>query len=335
MTAPQTPTHPGPCPTDEDLAALLEVTLGARERARVVEHLAHCESCYELFAGAAHVLGELGEGVPDGGAGKVLRFVPQVARVMRRRRGRWLAVAAVAAALVVAIGTAYHAWLASPPPMRVAGLVAPLASAPRIGSYLREDRALRGDEKEEGAIPPAVPSFLVGVSEVDLALNVAADDVERSSRLVCRIGALLRRMDLMEGEAGAYQTESARLTSRAALQRFAAAMPAREAALEGDNSFLLAEWVDFGKWTEAGRVAAATRTAAFFRSRANRRFLAWVRRAGLVDLDAGTSEALHIAETIWDRGPRAPGDFKTLEGELGQIIDRMETRLGAGWTAGF
>lgn len=89
-------------------------------------------------------------------------------------------------------------------------------------------------------------------------------------------------MDLTEGEAEEYQAESARLTSRAALQRFAAAEPVREAALEADGSSLHPEWVDFGKWSEAVRVAAATRTAAFFGSRANRRFLAWLRRGGLV-----------------------------------------------------
>jgi hypothetical protein len=47
-----------PCPTDEEIAAFLDGGLAAGERARITAHLAGCESCFEVFAGAAGVLAE-------------------------------------------------------------------------------------------------------------------------------------------------------------------------------------------------------------------------------------------------------------------------------------
>jgi len=326
MTAPETPTLSGPCLAEEDIAAFLDATSSVEERTRVVCHLARCESCYELFAGAAHLVRELDEAEPENAVGQVLRFAPRLPRVFCRCRVRWLA---SAAALVVASGIAYRGWLDSPPPMRVAELTAPLMGAPRADGVLQEVRALRGRD-EEGAVSSDVPSFLVGVSEVDLALGMAAGDVESSSRIASRIGALLRRVDLMEGEAETFKVDAARLTSRAALRRFAAGFPAREAALETDRSSLLAEWAGFGKWTEASRIAAATRTGAFFRRRSNRRFLSWLLRRRLLELDAETKEVLGRVEAVWELGPDAPGEFRSIEEELGKVIDRMETRLGAG-----
>ena len=46
------PTDTG-CPDLEDIAAFLDGTLEAERRAPMIEHLASCESCFEIFAGAA------------------------------------------------------------------------------------------------------------------------------------------------------------------------------------------------------------------------------------------------------------------------------------------
>src|SRR5262249_29566997 len=43
------------CPSDADLAALLDGALDAEGRARVLAHLADCEDCREVVAGAAAV----------------------------------------------------------------------------------------------------------------------------------------------------------------------------------------------------------------------------------------------------------------------------------------
>src|SRR5688500_13958296 len=45
--------EPDTCPDLEEIAAFLDGKLSGAERARTVAHLAECESCYEIFAGAA------------------------------------------------------------------------------------------------------------------------------------------------------------------------------------------------------------------------------------------------------------------------------------------
>src|SRR6202034_2125502 len=52
-----------PCPSLEDLAAFLDGgdELSAERRREIVEHLAACEECYEVFAGAAASLDEAPE----------------------------------------------------------------------------------------------------------------------------------------------------------------------------------------------------------------------------------------------------------------------------------
>jgi hypothetical protein len=46
----------GSCPTEEEIAVFLDGMVAAGERRRILAHLARCESCYEVFAGAARAL---------------------------------------------------------------------------------------------------------------------------------------------------------------------------------------------------------------------------------------------------------------------------------------
>jgi hypothetical protein len=46
----------GSCPTEEEIAAFFDCMAATGERRRIVAHLARCESCYEVFAGAARAL---------------------------------------------------------------------------------------------------------------------------------------------------------------------------------------------------------------------------------------------------------------------------------------
>jgi predicted anti-sigma-YlaC factor YlaD len=69
LTAPDTQLHLPPCLTSEEIAGFLDGVFATGDCARITAHLASCESCYELFAGAAHVLSHLGEATLDSPAG--------------------------------------------------------------------------------------------------------------------------------------------------------------------------------------------------------------------------------------------------------------------------
>src|SRR5690349_13654604 len=91
MTAPSTDTHSSmdACPPLEDIAAFLDgITLSPEERARITEHLARCESCYEVFAGAVHFQEEEGDSsAEDTDGGGVLPF-PLVEEKKREKHAR-------------------------------------------------------------------------------------------------------------------------------------------------------------------------------------------------------------------------------------------------------
>src|SRR5260370_30538745 len=94
-------TAPADCPDLEDIAALLDGKLTARERARLTEHLAGCESCYEIFAGAAHILDDSREELQPAATPHPFER-PRQARALRPRA--WWAAAAPAAALAATLG---------------------------------------------------------------------------------------------------------------------------------------------------------------------------------------------------------------------------------------
>ena len=50
----------GECPDPESIAAYLDNRIDGRERARITEHLASCNQCYEMFTESAHVLASPG-----------------------------------------------------------------------------------------------------------------------------------------------------------------------------------------------------------------------------------------------------------------------------------
>ncbi|HEX5716031.1 MAG TPA: zf-HC2 domain-containing protein, partial [Thermoanaerobaculia bacterium] len=87
------------CPPLEDIAAFLDGKLSEGERARVVAHLADCESCYAVFAGAArYQLEEEDEATQEHeeAAAAVVPF-------RRRPPLPWVAAAALAAFLLIGL----------------------------------------------------------------------------------------------------------------------------------------------------------------------------------------------------------------------------------------
>jgi len=101
MATSETPNTLATCPTDEDLAAYLDGMLAAPERARITAHLADCESCYEIFMGAAHFMQD---SVSPGTEGQILPFPANPKDGGGVALRRWWIPAAAAAVLVLGVG---------------------------------------------------------------------------------------------------------------------------------------------------------------------------------------------------------------------------------------
>lgn len=265
------------CPPLEDLAAFLDGKLPEDGRARVTAHLADCERCYEVFAGAARFQED---SVPRGG---VLPFPFGRAKAAFKDKAPspWKATALAASALlVVGLGAffGYQAFMAQPE-MAVADLIEPLQDQEAARNLYRYD-VFRGPG-DKGGVYSDRPSFMVGVFLVDLRLALEVGDVESSANLLQAISNELKEVLLIEEEeADRYSDLYLQLKDGAksaeVLRQLQAEAPTMEAKLSADDSGLSPEFLAFGKWTEAARLAAVTGTPDFFEKWANRRFLARV-----------------------------------------------------------
>jgi predicted anti-sigma-YlaC factor YlaD len=133
MSVTEIPTAQGHCPTDEELAAFLDGMLSESERARVVAHLADCESCYEIFAGVVHFQQDSASLEQEG---TVVPF-PSKKDGEGARSGRWWIPAAAAAVLAVGVGFAGYQAFVAPPEIAVKNLMA-LITTPHIEAARRK-----------------------------------------------------------------------------------------------------------------------------------------------------------------------------------------------------
>ena len=149
------PEAPEDCPSDSELAALLDGTLEPTRAEEVRRHVLGCASCFEIYADAHRF--EVETAAAEGG--KVLPFEAPKARELpaepaqapQPRRFRWGGVA-VAAGLVLAALTSYRIWpaLTSARPASftqedVAGLNKSPAAALKI---LEDDDVMRDTESD-------------------------------------------------------------------------------------------------------------------------------------------------------------------------------------------
>jgi hypothetical protein len=339
MAAFETSSAQGPCPSDEELAAFLDGMLSEAERARIAAHLADCESCYEIFAGALHfqldsAAAEEEEEEPEG---KIVLFPSNKDGVRPARGRRWKLPAAAAAVLVLGLGLAEYGWLFARN-VPAAELAGSLAGRPGLDPLLYNN-AMRGGS-EETPLLSEVPAFMTGVHLVDLHLSLAAQDGANAEARLRRIYVSLRQIPGLTEVAEVYRKDADEVStpqSRAALRRLAAALPARESVLEDSLSSAFA----FGKWTEAGRLSAATQTPEFFHLR-NRIFL-WDIRRDLEkrkesrpvlkkdDFDEQAEREDQVLDelskiaALWDRGKLQPADYQALAADFNSIIRRYDT----------
>ena len=322
------------CPPLEDIAAFLDGTLSPEERAHVTEHLARCESCYEIFAGAVHFQEEEGDSFAEGtGGGGVLPFPlveekPQEkhARVEpprpARRVSRWLP---LAASVVLAVGAGYMLWQRSQvlPEVTVA-VVEPLQGKDGIGTALYRPDVERGGPGQTILPDFGASEFLIGVYLVDLRLRlsvpVRAGEEERTTEgILSDLAGTLEQLESMVSPE--LVTFFKNQSQQADLEILVRELPKHERALESE----LAEdpLFRFGIWTEAAHVFAKVHSPAFFEQRRNRRFLATIPRE-IPPKDEQYRpilDSLQKIEPLWDSSPR---DYEALAFQFKNIVDQFD-----------
>lgn len=300
VSSTDTPFAKDGCPPLEDLAAFLDGRLSGEERARMTAHLADCERCYEVFAGAVRFQED---SRPKGGV--ILPFV-------KGDPVPWWKATAMAASALLAVGLGsfigYQAFIAQPE-MVVADLIEPLQSQ-EAANQLYDYSTYRGPGSEEYTLSYR-PSFMVGVFLVDLRLSLAAGNMEPLEGLFLEIANEIEAASfgLMENESTRYRSLRDQIQdgnrSAALLRQLQEEAPEMEARLSGDQSMIDPKALAFGKWTEAARLAAVTRTPDFFDKRANWRFLGQViedkeKREASKPQDQASSEDPLGSELDWE-----------------------------------
>lgn len=317
------------CPPLEDIAAFIDDLLSPEERARITEHLARCESCYEIFAGAVHFQEEEGDSSAEDTGGRGVLPFPLSREKDRapRRIPRWLL--PLAASVVLTVGLGFTAWqLFASPKITVAGVAEPVEAKAKPSDLYQSD-VNRGLEATQEVLPIG-PSFMTGVFLVDLRPSLRSQDSQTTRGLLYDIHGELSEVLLVERElVEGYKGYADAMTDAAALRRLAPEILGREKDVQEFFSISEDPLFSFGLWTEAGRLAAVTQTREFFETRKNHRFLSHLLKT-LPDqftdeeLQQPVLDDLHAIEQTWDEGELSPQDYQTLAGHFQKIIQRID-----------
>lgn len=323
------------CPPLEDIAAFLDDRLKPEERERITEHLARCESCYEIFAGAVHFQEEERDSsAEDIGGGDVIPFplaeekdgAPRRSSESPRRFPAWLL---LAASVVLATGLGYLLWQNSRvlPDVTVAGLSASLQGSPGIAEKRYQPENVDRGGPDGGVVGSEAPVFLAGVHLLDLRLSAQGGEVEDRKTILYSLSGALDQVLGMHSEAERLKQETDRLTDATALQQTAETWERNLESWNAEDPFFR-----FGLWTEAGRISAEAGSSGFFKERINRRFLTGIQReiSSIAHEDDRYARVLEDLRTIgasWDSNERRVQDGAKLEASFRSIIEQMEEIL--------
>ena len=242
----------------EELGALIDGTLSASDRRRVLGHVGTCPDCYEVFAGTARaVLDEAREAEREGAA-----LVSRSATRFRRFLPYAIPLAAAAAAAVVIL-LLPTARTPSPAVVSVAEIVAPLAPDATVASRVRDHLDSHGfllqrGEGEADRSPLAERSFRLGVRTAELEAALRAGDRETARRLTFRIEDELD--DIPEG-AYALVLYAGQDGVRGALAGSATLDELLDLTRQADRKLqeiLSTDEYLLGRWIAAAELAAAT-----------------------------------------------------------------------------
>jgi len=301
MGLPESPTAQGHCPTDEELAAFLDGMLPAKERARITAHLADCEDCYEIFAGAVQFQQAEAAEIKKG------RLVPFPAKKESDARSwkPW----GVAAAAVLAVGLGFSEYkLFFPADLSIADLTSKPIPAQDFYRYAR----YRGDGGPQVSFADDAPRFMIGVLLTDIRL-----DREIDAERLAEVGRKLKKVSFADTQAQAVLALADKLKSGdpRTKEEVARSLPAQEASIE---EILDSPSYKLGTWSEAGRLAAVTGTPGFFSRGSNERFLAKLLKDP-ISREEGVAEPLTAIKAITERGV-SEADFDPLAKHFTEII---------------
>lgn len=316
-------TTAGTHPDLESLSAFIDGRLAGAERARMVEHLARCEDCFEVVAETGEVQEELEseETSLPGGAfdlGPPRRAVPDNVVLHPSAWRRWApAAAALAATLLVAVFGAWQVgWLLGPD-LSVDTLARRLeGSAARLDDQDWTDHGwlvVRGEGTSREARKAA---FGAGVYAVDLQVALRLENRERATdsaeEFVKRLGDLADDIGPLRGNYEVLVLEA--LQEDEPLE----AIAGQVADLEDRLVWLLNDlYYELGKWAEAGRLAAAAGDRDTLRSRHIRGALEDFREAGLDE---------EVTARLGQIRERLRGDLS--DAELERLVKDFQSLIG-------
>lgn len=313
----------GNCSTAEELACYIDGTLSAEEAARVTEHLASCESCFEVYSG---VLRFQLESAAEGG--DVIPF--PTSRWRKVTEPRW-AVSSLAALLLIGLGGGYFYFLAPPAPLVTAGLTAPFQGETGLAESFWRGEVTRGpgDVEPGNELPPDTAAFRTGVQIVNLQVSLRNDDGLTTTGVV--IPAILGTLKDQIGTGGLQKSyegitsaiENGKKTGQPTPRDL---LPQASRLATESRSYLDPLYFDLGQWVEAGRIAAFSHNPAFFQqSDSSQTFLRralWRDRLGRKDskLPQGSRKELEAIQQILDKGDLQPADYVKLKNHFDEIL---------------
>jgi hypothetical protein len=299
------------CPPLEDIAAFIDGMLPPAERERMTAHLARCESCYEVFAGAVEFAGD---------TGGVVHPFPLGGRTPRKLL--------LAASIVLTAGVGFFAWQASrPPEITLAGVVDTVENQPKVADHLYKGDRPRGGGEMSDLLGDG-PSFMTGVYLIDLRLSVEAGRFEDTRDLLQNLGTELQSIPWALDLGKLYEQEYLELRAGSDVRQLGPKLRQREAevqeAFQGIFSF------SFGLWAEAGRLSAITESPEFFERRNNRRFLSRLQKELSGEVDEAYQDipgTLTEIERLWNRESLGSEEYGQLARHflaLIEIYDKLQ-----------
>ncbi len=308
----------GNCPSDLELAAYIDGALGKEEATRVMEHLASCESCFEVYSETLRF--QLDDKAPP--KGKIVQFPRKEPIAIP-----WVWAAAAAVLVIGFSGGVYPALLAPPPDLVTAELATraiaePLETGPGLAEGFWEGPTFRGgDGGGEIAVDPA--SFQIGVQLVNLQVSLEANDADQVSDTIARILQILKTQDLVRPLEGSYEGLKERMLDSGAPRNF---MAEATQLINETGDYFEAPHLDFGQFVEAGRLSAIAQEPSFFQRGENRQFLRrtiWRQRFGIGDLalDPAALQSLKDISEVLDQDTLDSADYARLRQSFDRILE--------------